>query len=80
LSSGSGSADLHEKPLRGNGNNWTYKKTNGVIYGKDWLGQLFMEIRAEIVVHASKKRPAEATSAAPSKKQKPTFKQYCHNI
>jgi len=80
LSSGSGSADLHEKPLRGNGNNWTYKKTNGVIYGKDWLGQLLMEIRAEIVVHASKKRPAEATSAAPSKKQKPTFKQYCHNI
>ena len=80
LSSGSGSADLHEKPLRGNGNNWTYKKTNGVIYGKDWLGQLLMEIRAEIVVQASKKRPAEATSAAPSKKQKPTFKQYCHNI
>jgi hypothetical protein len=62
----SSAVDLHEKPLRGNGNNWTYKKTDGVIYGKDWLGEykktdgviygkdwlgeLLMEVRADLAV------------------------------
>ncbi len=45
-----GEAILHEKPLRGNGggNNWTYKKINGVEYGHDWLGRLLMWIRADL--------------------------------
>ena len=45
-----GDAILHEIPLRGNGanNNWTYKVgKDGQAYGKDWLGQLLMEIRDE---------------------------------
>lgn len=42
-------AILHEIPLRGNGakNNWTYKVFEAEVYGKDWLGQLLMEIRDE---------------------------------
>lgn len=63
-----GSRELHEKPIR-RGNNWT-------LPGGDWLGQLLMEIRAEIGGGGSKKRPAEAIEAAPAKKQKPTFKQF----
>ena len=46
-----GDAILHEIPLRGNGanNNWTYKVgKDGQAYGKDWLGQLLMEIRDEL--------------------------------
>ena len=58
------SADLHEKPLRGNGNNWTYKKTDGVIYGKDWLGELLMEVRAEL------RSDDFASSVSSAKKQK----------
>ena len=64
-----GSRELHEQPIRGSGNSWT-------LPGGDWLGKLLMEVRAEIGAHASKKRPAETTSAAPAKKQKPTFKQF----
>lgn len=37
-------AKLHEKPLRGKPNNWTYK--NGE--GGDWLGELLMKVREEI--------------------------------
>ena len=58
-----GSGELHEKPIRGHGNNWT-------LPGGDWLGQLLMEVRAEIGRGGSKKRPAEAIEAAPAKKQK----------
>ena len=32
---------LHEKPMRGTGDNWTYP-------GNDWLGELLMKIRNEI--------------------------------
>ena len=60
----SSAVDLHEKPLRGNGNNWTYKKTDGVIYGKDWLGELLMEVRAEL------RSDDFASSVPPAKKQK----------
>lgn len=64
-----GSRELHEKPIRGKGNSWT-------LPGGDWLGQLLMEVRAEIGGGGSKKRTAEAIEAAPAKKQKPTFKQF----
>ena len=37
-----GDAVLHEKPLRGSGDNWTYP-------GGDWLGQMLMTIRQEII-------------------------------
>lgn len=37
-------AILHEKPLRGKANNWTYK--NGE--GGDWLGGLLMKVREEL--------------------------------
>ena len=42
---------LHEIPLRGNGrnNNWTHKVVGRQVYGKDWLGQLLMDIRSEII-------------------------------
>ena len=50
------SRELHEKPIRGSGNSWT-------LPGGDWLGQLLMEIRAEI--GRSKKRPAEAAPPPP---------------
>lgn len=45
-----GDAILHEAPLRGKGarNNWTHKVIGDQVYGKDWLGQLLMEVRAEI--------------------------------
>ena len=39
-----GNMVLHEKPLRGGTNNWTYK--NGE--GGDWLGKLLMKVRKEI--------------------------------
>lgn len=39
-----GNAILHEIPLRGKPNNWTYK--NGV--GGDWLGKLLMQVRDEL--------------------------------
>ena len=39
-----GDAVLHEKPMRGRPNNWTFK--NGE--GGDWLGKLLMQIREEI--------------------------------
>lgn len=42
-----GSAELHEKPIRGSGNSWT-------LPGCDWLGQLLMEIREEITTESSK--------------------------
>ena len=54
-----GSAELHEKPIRGGGNSWTSP-------GGDWLGQLLMEVRADLCGHASKKRP---DCAAPAKKK-----------
>ena len=50
------SRELHEKPIRGSGNSWT-------LPGCDWLGQILMEIRAEI--GRSKKRPAEAPPPPP---------------
>lgn len=45
-----GDATLHEAPLRGKGarNNWTFKAIGGDVFGKDWLGQLLMEVRDEI--------------------------------
>ncbi len=45
-----GDAVLHEIPLRGKGekNNWTHKVVGRQVYGKDWLGQLLMDIRSEI--------------------------------
>ena len=45
-----GDATLHEAPLRGKGarNNWTFKAIGGEVFGKDWLGQLLMEVRDEI--------------------------------
>ena len=39
-----GDAVLHEKPMRGRPNNWTFK--NGE--GGDWLGLLLMQVREEI--------------------------------
>lgn len=36
-----GNAILHEKPMRGKGDNWTFP-------GEDWLGQLLMKVRQEI--------------------------------
>jgi hypothetical protein len=47
-----GNAILHETPLRGKGarNNWTFKAIGGEVYGKDWLGQLLMEVREEITL------------------------------
>ena len=39
-----GDAVLHEKPMRGTPNNWTFK--NGE--GGDWLGLLLMQLRQEI--------------------------------
>ena len=39
-----GDAVLHEKPMRGRPNSWTYK--NGE--GGDWLGKLLMQIREEL--------------------------------
>ena len=77
----SSAVDLHEKPLRGNGNNWTYKKTDGVIYGKDWLGELLMEVRADLAVlsdESSLKRSADVSDGVVSctKKARVSFKQY----
>lgn len=37
-------AILHEKPLRGKPNNWTYKNGDG----GDWLGELLMKVREEL--------------------------------
>ena len=39
-----GDAILHERPLRGHPNNWTFKDGKG----GDWLGQLLMQVRDEI--------------------------------
>lgn len=39
-----GDAVLHEKPMRGKPNNWTFK--DGA--GGDWLGKLLMKVREEI--------------------------------
>lgn len=36
-----GHAILHEKPMRGKGDNWTYP-------GNDWLGELLMKVRSDI--------------------------------
>jgi hypothetical protein len=67
---------LHEMPLRGNGggNNWTYKEKDGEIYGKDWLGQLLMEIRTEIL---SQKRSAEDASGTASSAKKQRVSEVC---
>tara|TARA_B110000091_G_scaffold174185_1_gene188135 strand:- start:8 stop:751 length:744 start_codon:yes stop_codon:yes gene_type:complete len=85
-----GSAELHEIPLRGNGagNNWTYKEKDGQTYGKNWLGQLLMEIRADIAANSNKrsansnKRSAEGSEAGGAIK-KPRrvslYKQYVVN-
>jgi predicted NAD-dependent protein-ADP-ribosyltransferase YbiA (DUF1768 family) len=40
-----GDAILHEKPLRGRANNWSYKDGNG----GDWLGELLMKVRCELM-------------------------------
>ena len=39
-----GDAILHEKPIRGRPNSWTYKDGQG----GDWLGQLLMIVREEL--------------------------------
>lgn len=39
-----GDAILHEKPMRGKPNSWTFKDGEG----GDWLGQLLMKVRDEI--------------------------------
>jgi len=65
-----GSRELHEKPIRGSGNNWT-------LPGSDWLGLLLMEIREEITPESSNKRPAEDPAVALQKRQRVTlYKQY----
>lgn len=46
-----GDAILHEKPMRGRPNNWTYK--NGE--GGDWLGKLLMQVREELKSKKQKK-------------------------
>jgi predicted NAD-dependent protein-ADP-ribosyltransferase YbiA (DUF1768 family) len=46
-----GDAILHEVPLRGRPNAWSYRANRG---GGDWLGKLLMEIRDNI--HESEKR------------------------
>ncbi len=44
-----GDAVLHEKPLRGAPNAWTYKwHVNPEKRGGDWLGKLLMRIRSEL--------------------------------
>jgi hypothetical protein len=44
-----GTAILHEKPMRGSPNNWSYKKRDdGQAEGGDWLGQLLMTLRDEM--------------------------------
>lgn len=43
-----GDAVLHERPMRGKPNAWSYKEGKG---GGDWLGQLLMQLRAEIRVN-----------------------------
>lgn len=64
-------AVLHEIPLRGNGrkNNWTHKLVGDQVYGKDWLGQLLMEIRADLQNDFGTVEPA-------IKRQRTTYKQY----
>ena len=47
-----GNMILHEKPLRGGADNWTYK--NGE--GGDWLGKLLMKVREEIRGKEEKKK------------------------
>jgi predicted NAD-dependent protein-ADP-ribosyltransferase YbiA (DUF1768 family) len=41
---GTGNAVLHEKPMRGKPNNWSYRDGEG----GDWLGQLLMQVRDEL--------------------------------
>lgn len=68
-----GDSQLHEIPLRGNGakNNWTHKVVGNQVYGKDWLGQLLMEIRDEIRDDIAAAEPA-------SKRQRTAvYKQFC---
>jgi predicted NAD-dependent protein-ADP-ribosyltransferase YbiA (DUF1768 family) len=68
-----GNSHLHEIPLRGNGakNNWTRKVVGNQVYGKDWLGQLLMEIRDEIRDDIAADKPA-------SKRQRTAvYKQFC---
>lgn len=68
-----GSAELHEKPIRGSGNSWT-------LPGGDWLGQLLMEVRAEVVADSSRNRFDEDCAAPAKKKQKVSeYKQYVMN-
>lgn len=44
-----GDAILHEKPMRGSPNAWSYKwHKDPKKRGGDWLGKLLMEVRAEI--------------------------------
>lgn len=54
-----GNAVLHERPMRGGANNWTYKvdPRTGEATGGDWLGQLLMQLRDEY-------RADEAAAAA----------------
>jgi hypothetical protein len=47
-----GTMVLHEKPLRGGTDNWTYK--NGE--GGDWLGKILMKVREEIRGKEEKKK------------------------
>ena len=72
-----GDAVLHEIPLRGNGarNNWTHKVgRDGNVYGRDWLGQLLMEIRTEL------QDDGDFAAAEPvAKKARTTYKQFVRN-
>lgn len=44
-----GNAILHEKPMRGSPNAWSYKYNDDPSkQGGDWLGQLLMQVREEI--------------------------------
>lgn len=48
-----GNAVLHERPMRGKANDWTYRaftKSDGSKgeEGKDWMGKLLMQVREEL--------------------------------
>jgi len=60
-----GSDELHERPMRGKGNAWT-------LPGDDWLGQLLMEVREELV-----EQPGD--SAEPAAKRA-KFSQYVEQV
>lgn len=66
-------AVLHEVPIRGNGrkNNWTFKviEETGEPCGQDWLGQLLMEVRQDLIDAGFGNAPESAA----------TYKQFVKN-